>query len=173
VRLGLQTDPTWGGRQEAEVDWVYTACTLIRREVFEDIGLLDENMFFGGDDMEFCYRAARAGWKTVYLPQAEITHHGNRSGAQVFGDVHGLARARTRIEALDHFQRKHFSAAHSYVMRGMLGLGSFAISLLMRLVLLFDRENQGAATRAFHSWNTGVACLESMFGKGARGAAGS
>jgi GT2 family glycosyltransferase len=165
-RLGLFTDPSRDGRQEAEVDWIYTACALMRREVFDRVGLLDEHMFFGGDDMEFCYRAARAGWKTAYLPQVEITHHGDQSAVQVFGDVHGLARARTRVAAVDYFQRKHFSTAHSYVMRSILGLGSFAISLLMRLVLLFDRENQAAATRAFHSWNTGVACLQSMFGKG-------
>jgi GT2 family glycosyltransferase len=165
-RLGLFTDPSRDGNLETEVDWVYTACALIRREVLDGIGLLDENMFFGGDDMDFCYRAAVAGWKTVYLPQAEIIHHGNQSGVQVYGDVHGLARARTRIAALDYFQRKHFSALHSYIMRSLLGVGSLAISLMMRAVLLMDRQNRAAATRATHSWNTARACLESMFGKG-------
>ena len=165
-RLGLFTNPSQDGRQQAEVDWVYTACTLIRREVFDSVGLLDQHMFFGGDDMEFCYRAGSAGWKTVYLPQAEITHYGNRSGVQVFGDVHGIEKARTRIAAVDYFQRKHFSAAHSYIIRSLLGLGSFAISLMMRAVLLVDGQNQAAATRAVHSWNTGRACLESMLGKG-------
>jgi len=164
--LGLSTNPSLDGWQQAEVDWIYTACVLIRREVLDSAGLLDAHMFFGGDDMDFCYRAARAGWKTVYLPQAEITHHGNQSGVQVFGNVHGIARARTRIAALDYFQRKHFTAAHSYVMRSILGVGSLAISLMMRAVLLFDRHNQVAATRATHSWNTARACLESMFGKG-------
>ncbi len=165
-RLGLSTNPSLDGWQETEVDWIYTACVLIRREVFDSAGLLDAHMFFGGDDMEFFYRAARVGWKTVYLPRAEITHHGNQSGVQVFGDVHGIARARTRIAALDYFQRKHFTAVHSYIIRSLLGLGSIAISLMMRAVLLYDRQNQAAATRAMHSWNTARACLESMFGKG-------
>jgi GT2 family glycosyltransferase len=162
-RLGLFTNPSKDGSQLAEVDWVYTACALIRREVFDSVGLLDEHMFFGGDDMEFCYRAARAGWKTVYLPQAEITHHGNQSGVQVFGGVHSLARAKTRVAAVDYFQRKHFSAAHSYIIRSVLGLGSFSISIMWLIISLLNKRGQEAATRAEHSWHTGIACLMSMF----------
>ncbi|MEW6554680.1 MAG: glycosyltransferase family 2 protein [Actinomycetota bacterium] len=167
-RFGLYTDPSRDGSREAEVDWVYTACALIRREVFDTVGLLDEYLFFGGDDLDLCYRAAKAGWKTVYLPQAEIIHHGSRSSVQVFGDLHGLERARTRAAALDHFQRKHFSAAHSYAMRGMLALGSLAISLLLRTRLLFVPADRETAMRAERTWYAARAYLSSMFAGSSR-----
>lgn len=54
--------------------WVTFASVLIRREVFEDIGLLDPNMFNYYSDSDFCYRARSFGWKIVYEPNFIIYH---------------------------------------------------------------------------------------------------
>jgi GT2 family glycosyltransferase len=164
-RFGLFTNPAVDGSKMAEVDWIYTACALVRREVFERVGLLDEDLFFGGDDMELCYRAARAGWKTVYLPQAEIVHYGNQSAQQVFGGAHSYARAKHRVFALDHFQRKHFSAAHSYIMRALLGLGSLAVAALLWTAYLLEGRKMETAARAWRSLTMGTACLASLIKK--------
>jgi len=53
---------------------------LIRREVFDRIGLLDEGYFMYFDDMDFCRRAWQAGFTTLYWPRARVVHLRGGSG---------------------------------------------------------------------------------------------
>lgn len=55
------------------------AAALIRREVFEQIGLLDEGYYLYFDDVDFCWRARRAGWQVLYWPAARVVHLIGRS----------------------------------------------------------------------------------------------
>ena len=52
---------------------------LIRRGVFEAVGLFDDRYFFSFEDIEFCLRAGRAGWPTVLVPAAAVYHEGHAS----------------------------------------------------------------------------------------------
>lgn len=73
-------DGTWDRRTERrDVDWVGGAFMLIRREVLDAIGDLSESFFFYGEDIEFCHRAMRHGYRRVYDPKASITHLGGGS----------------------------------------------------------------------------------------------
>jgi GT2 family glycosyltransferase len=58
-----------------EVDSVIGAFLMIRREVVNRIGLLDERFFMYCEDEDWCFRAKQAGWKVVYNPEAEIIHY--------------------------------------------------------------------------------------------------
>lgn len=58
-----------------EVDAVSGAFLVIRREVIDDIGMLDENFWIYGEDLDWCLRAKKAGWKVMYYPHAEIIHY--------------------------------------------------------------------------------------------------
>jgi N-acetylglucosaminyl-diphospho-decaprenol L-rhamnosyltransferase len=57
-----------------EVDWVSGATMIIRREVFQDIGLLDEGYYTHFEDIDFCFNARKAGWKVWYVPASRIIH---------------------------------------------------------------------------------------------------
>jgi GT2 family glycosyltransferase len=61
-----------------EVDYVIGACQLIRKSVIQEIGLLDENIFYGPEDIDFCLRIWQAGYKVVYNPEAIIIHDEQR-----------------------------------------------------------------------------------------------
>lgn len=61
-----------------ECDWVAGACFIIRREVIEQIGYFDDTFYFGFEDVDFCFRAKKAGWKVQYIPSAVIIHHVQR-----------------------------------------------------------------------------------------------
>ena len=54
-------------------------CLLIRSTVFETIGLFDEAFFMYGEDVEFCFRAAKRGLKYGLVPEAKIFHKGSGS----------------------------------------------------------------------------------------------
>lgn len=58
-----------------EVDWVAGASMLVRREVFERIGLIDEAYFLYFEEVDFLLRAKRAGFRTFYVPQSRVLHH--------------------------------------------------------------------------------------------------
>jgi N-acetylglucosaminyl-diphospho-decaprenol L-rhamnosyltransferase len=57
-----------------QVDWVSGACMLLRREAYEAVGRFDAGYFMYFEEMDFCMRLARAGWRVVYDPGAEVTH---------------------------------------------------------------------------------------------------
>jgi N-acetylglucosaminyl-diphospho-decaprenol L-rhamnosyltransferase len=57
-----------------ETDWVGGACMIIRREVFDAIGLLDEGYYTHYEDVDFCFNARKAGWPVWYVPDSRITH---------------------------------------------------------------------------------------------------
>ena len=54
--------------------WIPGAALMIRREIFQKIGLLDEDLYTYFDDVDFCLRAKRAGWPTWYVPESRIVH---------------------------------------------------------------------------------------------------
>ncbi|MGI9428914.1 MAG: glycosyltransferase family 2 protein, partial [Bythopirellula sp.] len=54
--------------------WVPGAALLVRSEVFDQVGLLDEDLYTYFDDVDFCLRAKRAGWPTWYVPASRIVH---------------------------------------------------------------------------------------------------
>lgn len=66
-----------------QVDGVSGSCMLIRREVVDKIGYLDERFFAYQEDADFCHRTRQAGWKVYYVPTAKITHFGGRGGSRV------------------------------------------------------------------------------------------
>ena len=66
-----------------EVDALSGSCMLIRREVVEEIGYLDEQFFAYQEDTDICSRARQAGWKVYYYPEAEIIHYGGQGGSRV------------------------------------------------------------------------------------------
>jgi N-acetylglucosaminyl-diphospho-decaprenol L-rhamnosyltransferase len=57
-----------------DTDWVAGASMLIRREVFERIGLMDEKYFMYFEEVDFCLRAARAGFGCGYVPASRVVH---------------------------------------------------------------------------------------------------
>jgi GT2 family glycosyltransferase len=66
-----------------EVDHVMAAAFLVRREVLDDVGLLDERFSIYYNDMDWCYRMKKAGWRIFYVHDATVTHHGGKTVEQV------------------------------------------------------------------------------------------
>jgi GT2 family glycosyltransferase len=65
--------------RKMEVDWVSGSCLLAKRELFVKIGLLDERFFMYVEDVDFCYRAKKAGFSVYYFPNSVVIHHIGRS----------------------------------------------------------------------------------------------
>lgn len=61
------------------IDWVPGASMMIRRQVFESIGLMDEGYFLYYEETDFCLQAKRAGWPCWYVPQSRVMHISGQS----------------------------------------------------------------------------------------------
>ena len=64
-----------------EVDYLISACWLFTREVYEKVGPLDEQIFYAPEDVDFCIRVWKAGFKIGYVPEYKMVHDFERCGA--------------------------------------------------------------------------------------------
>ena len=60
---------------EKYVDYAISAFWMIKREVLERVGLLDENYFYAPEDVDYCLNIWRSGYKILYVPDVSIIHH--------------------------------------------------------------------------------------------------
>jgi GT2 family glycosyltransferase len=104
--------------QETQVAAVSGCCLLARREVWQQIGRLDEDIFGFGEDIEWCVRAGKAGWETWYHPDSVIVHRKGRGGVQSrpFHKVWGIH------QAMWVFYRKHLRQDYSWPVTGLVRL---------------------------------------------------
>jgi len=72
-----QNEPDRGQFSDPQtVDWISGCAILVRRELIERVGMLDERFFYYWEETEWCVRARADGWKIVHVPQAKIWHKG-------------------------------------------------------------------------------------------------
>lgn len=69
-------DENINGNSPFETDWVSGAALAVRREAFEQVGLLDEDFFMFWEDADWCKRFHDAGWKVYCVPASQIIHYG-------------------------------------------------------------------------------------------------
>ena len=74
VHLGADEIDVGQHNQVRRVTYVPTCCVLIRKEVFEKVGLMDERYFVYMDDVDFMYRAMKLGVRLIYTPEATLLH---------------------------------------------------------------------------------------------------
>ncbi|MDX6399728.1 MAG: hypothetical protein QOF27_334 [Gaiellaceae bacterium] len=89
-----------------QVEFISGACLLARRELWLQIGLLDEQIFLFLEDADWCRRAGEAGWELWYLPEVKVVHFGGQSfRARTSGHTHHISRERSA--SLIYYFNKH------------------------------------------------------------------
>ena len=98
----------WTTDSAAEPDWIGFACVLIRREVIEQVGLLDEGFFMYFEDADYCRRVRNAGWTVLYWPRGTVVHL--LGGSSEFSSQEGLKRRAPRYfyESRARYFAKHY-----------------------------------------------------------------
>ena len=86
-----------------EADQVMGAFFMIKREVVEKIGLLDETFWIWFEEVDYCKRAKEAGFKIFYTPEAKIVHHFGQS----FKQVYNVQKQKNFNKSLTYYFKKH------------------------------------------------------------------
>ena len=100
----------WDHTGERQVDQPEGACLLLRREVIDQIGTLDEGYFMLFEEVDWCYRIKNAGWEIWFTPAAKVLHHYGQS----------IKQAKTRMILSSHrgmyrFWHKHYRGNRWYL----------------------------------------------------------
>jgi N-acetylglucosaminyl-diphospho-decaprenol L-rhamnosyltransferase len=89
--------------EPVEADWMLGGFLMLRRTMLDELGGFDEGFFLYGEDIDLCYRAARAGWERWYVPEAVVVH-----GHQAVTDRRFLTRRTLwHWRGILRFVRKH------------------------------------------------------------------
>ena len=109
----------------AEVDWLVGAALLVRRAVWEQVGVLDEGFFMYSEELDWQRRIKAAGWQIVYLPAAQVRHFEAQSSGQVPAATH----IRFNTSKVRYFRKYHGALAGEFLRWYLLGQFAFQLEL--------------------------------------------
>lgn len=114
----------WDHNDQKEVDLLSGACMLVRRKVFDEVGLFDETFFMYTEETDLFYRIKKQGWKVYFLPSAQITHFWGKSTDQI-----PYAMVVEAKKSMELFFRKHYGLGTVIAHRAVVILASFLIQI--------------------------------------------
>jgi GT2 family glycosyltransferase len=102
----------WDHTEIREVGWVSGACLMMRRQTVEELGFLDPELFMFYEDLEWCLRIGRSGWKTFYEPSCRVLHLGGQSTRQNLAKMLVISQ-----RSLFYLFEKHYGRTQLQVLR--------------------------------------------------------
>jgi hypothetical protein len=108
--------------QTHEIDALAGAFMIVRREAGEEVGWWDEDYFFYGEDLDFCYMLQQKGWKIYYVPEFSVLHYKGVSGGLkkvskdiTTADTETKKRStKARFDAMRIFYKKHYEQKYPW-----------------------------------------------------------
>lgn len=138
VKYGLYDALHLGEDEVGEVDCLMGAFMLMPRYVLDEVGLLDEDFFMYGEDIDLCYRIKEGGYKIMYYPEASIIHYKGGSSkkrrTKVIYDFHN---------AMWIFYKKHYIKSYSVWINSFVFIGIWSKYILEILKNAMKPNRQG------------------------------
>lgn len=114
-----------------EIDACAGAFMMVRREAGEQIGWWDEDYFFYGEDLDFCFMLKQNGWKIYYIPTVSILHYKGVSGGikQISKQITPASKktklraTQARFNAMKIFYEKHYKDRYPAIIRWLVMRG--------------------------------------------------
>src|SRR3990167_4270533 len=112
-------------KKDQEVGWVTAAAILVPKAVIAKVGAFDEKIFMYGEEVEWCYRIKKAGYKVYFSPSTQIVHIGRGSSGKIsqnaiIGEYRGII----------YFYQKHKDKVSLQITRVLLKIGALARILI-------------------------------------------
>ncbi len=123
--------------QATRVDWMSSACLLLRRAALDRIGLLDEEYFIYGDEADLQYRLKKAGWECVYLPKVTTVHFGGRS-------MNRWGRRKMVYRGKLLFYKKNYGFFPILILRSMFFIISIIKLAIWAVMAIFPKNRERA-----------------------------
>ena len=115
-----------------EVDAVSGAAMIIRGEVIDQIGHLDEQFFMYAEDIDFCYRAKQNGWQIVYFPEAKVMRFKCQTGNNSENKNLQTETKRHFYQTMKQYFAKHYANKYPKPVLKLINLGIDVISKIKK-----------------------------------------
>ena len=115
-----------------DIDFVSGACFFIRKKLFDEIGIFDESFFMYGEDMDYCFRAKKKGWRIIILPSIKVIHLKSQS-------------TRKNLEsALYHGIKNNCFLVYKFYgkNKALIAHSIYSVGLILRFLLAFVRKQE-------------------------------
>jgi GT2 family glycosyltransferase len=116
-----------------QTDWVSGGSMMIRREVFEKIGLLDEEYFLYFEEVDFCLQAKRSGWECWYVPESKIIHFAGQSSGVTDPKIKPKRRPQYWFDSRQRFFLKNYGRLYT-IMADLLWIIGFSVWSIRRVI---------------------------------------
>jgi GT2 family glycosyltransferase len=166
--LRLRWPKLWGigalfskDTKPAEVEAISGACMLMRREVFEQIGMFSEEYFMYSEDIDLCYQSVRAGFKNYHLGCASIVHYGGKSSPRA-------KQTALKTTAELHFCEKNYGHRYSSVFRVVMVINAGSRLMVLAPIRLFAKvfRLKNALDSSWLRWSVILKTLVAFRGSG-------
>jgi len=123
--------------EEADVEALSGSFMMVRKEVIDKVGLLDESFFMYGEDLDWCYRIRQSGGHIKYIPYTQIIHYKGQSAKEASFDTLPVFYNAMRLFVKKHFSRGWYTLPQWFLILGiwMRGGVGFAMRLMRNLLL--------------------------------------
>ena len=132
------------GTAPAQVEAIEGACIMMRREIFEAVGMFSSDYFMYSEDIDLCYKAREGNWENYYIPEASIVHFGDgsvRNANTNFAVV-------MAVESLWRFFKKYRGSTYANLYRSALFAAAAGRLTLLSGTELLRRALPKGAVRA-------------------------
>jgi GT2 family glycosyltransferase len=134
-----------------DVAMISGACLMVKREVFEQVGLFSPEYFMYGDDLDLCFKIKQAGYRLRYVGSAEVVHHGGQS-VKHSSDT-GFADVMTR-QSIYQFLRRYRGKFYAQTYRSTTGIVAIIRLLILTLFRFISGRGETAnITRSKRKWH--------------------
>jgi len=123
------------------------ACLMVKREVYEKIGMLDEKLFFYNDDLDWCKSCWKAGYSVMIYPDARVIHYVGSSTRKSFKPLFFVEGFRGGM----YFVKKHYGELVFQLYRWVLVTGSLLILPLVLLLTILMPKKYAMKLKAYYT----------------------
>lgn len=124
-------------REPAVVDVISGACLMIKREVFESVGLLNSEYFMYAEDVDLCYRVRKLGLKAYYVSGASVIHHGGRSSDQTGSNQWvSVMQARAMVKFFENAYGKWHAFGYKAMIAAMAAMRLAVVAICSPIVYI-------------------------------------
>lgn len=148
--LGRYQMKDWARDSERSVDSITGCYLMLRREVLDQVGPLDEAFYFFGEETDWCRRMREAGWELRFAPVGEIIHYGSASARKL-----NHRRDLMLTDAMVRLHRKHEGVLSAGAVWSVLFLFNLSRALGWSLRSLIQ-PRPDTQSRAQHFWKVVV-----------------
>jgi GT2 family glycosyltransferase len=128
VRRHLMLD--WDHNSDRQVDWIIGACMMVRREAYQAVGGMDERFFLYFEDVDWCFRMKKHGWKVYYVHSSVMEHHHRRESARVLPDSKLLSHLFSTLRYADKWSSTAYGLKRERRILWLLGTVAVDIVLI-------------------------------------------